>query len=108
MAGAGGSAAPGRSVGADRQGNLAEREGESMWLLKPRHNNNIGGERRRGKKRKRKIKNHNDNLEAARHLHMKPAARSAAAPLPHYVLGGPRFPPPPPKAEKPFDYFSSP
>lgn len=53
MAGAGGSAAPGRSGGADRQGNLAEREGESMWLLKPRHNNNIGGERRRGKKKEK-------------------------------------------------------
>lgn len=33
--------ARGRSGVADRQGNLAEREEESMWLLKPRHNNNI-------------------------------------------------------------------
>lgn len=49
--GRGGRSAPeGRSGVADRQGNLAEREGESMWLLKPQHNNNIK------KKKKRRYK----------------------------------------------------
>jgi len=41
---------------ADRQGNLAEREGESMWLLKPRHNNNIKKKKERKKRKKEKKK----------------------------------------------------